>query len=178
MRKEKVDMDPTDEKKSLNRREALKTIAASAGALGAAAFLPGKWSKPLVELGVLPAHAQGTIIDLVISDLRFRFPTSSSKPNEIRYGYFASFDYLDPLGKVNTNAKLYANATPCGETYYSGETLSNIASKLTGTAYNGSILFNFNTSLTCANGSQLNVQLGANGRMSNVLSGDIPLPEA
>ena len=44
----------------ISRREALKALAASGGALAAAAFLPGKWAKPLVEAGVLPAHAQGS----------------------------------------------------------------------------------------------------------------------
>ena len=45
---------------ALSRRELLKVLAASGGALAAAAFLPGKWSKPLVQAGVLPAHAQAT----------------------------------------------------------------------------------------------------------------------
>ncbi len=44
----------------INRREALKALAAAGGALTAAAFLPGQWAKPLVESGVLPAHAQGS----------------------------------------------------------------------------------------------------------------------
>jgi hypothetical protein len=54
---------------SLNRREALKALAAAGGALAATAFLPGKWAKPLVEIGVLPAHAQGSCPDYQITIL-------------------------------------------------------------------------------------------------------------
>jgi hypothetical protein len=166
-------MDPMEEKKSLNRREALKTIAASAGALGAAAFLPGKWSKPLVEFGVLPAHAQGTTVDLVISDLSINKPLISAPEAK----YFAQFLYYDSMGQVDKNAMLYANATPCDETYYKGQSLTSISAKLVGTPYNGSIEFIFNPSLACVNGSQLNVQLGVKARLSNTLSKDLPIPE-
>lgn len=44
-----------------SRRQALKTILAAGGGLGAAAFLPGKWLKPVVKAGVLPAHAQASL---------------------------------------------------------------------------------------------------------------------
>ncbi len=44
----------------LNRRDLLKVLAATGGGLAAAAFVPGKWLKPVVEAGVLPAHAQAT----------------------------------------------------------------------------------------------------------------------
>ena len=49
------------EKDQITRREVLKTLAASGGALAAAAFLPEKWTKPVVEAGVLPAHAQASL---------------------------------------------------------------------------------------------------------------------
>lgn len=168
-------MDQPEEKKTLNRREALKTIAAASGALGAAAFMPGKWSRPLVEVGVLPAHAQSTM-ELLILNLEIQ-AFGGNAPNQPRFPYSAQFDYNDPLGQVNGAAKLYANATgPCNETYWKGDPLNSFGIKLTGTPYNGSVWFNFNASYACANGSQLNVQLGADGRMSNTLSDDIPLP--
>ncbi|MBN1148645.1 MAG: twin-arginine translocation signal domain-containing protein [Anaerolineales bacterium] len=44
----------------LSRREALKALAASSGALAAAAFLPARWTRPVVQAGVLPAHAQAS----------------------------------------------------------------------------------------------------------------------
>ena len=42
---------------NISRRQALKAILAAAGGLSAAAFIPSRWLKPLVSVGVLPAHA-------------------------------------------------------------------------------------------------------------------------
>ena len=44
--------------KTLGRRELLKALAAAGGAVAASSLLPGEWAKPVVEVGVLPAHAQ------------------------------------------------------------------------------------------------------------------------
>lgn len=44
----------------ISRRDALKILTAATGA-AALANLPPKWSKPGVEVGVLPAHAQTSI---------------------------------------------------------------------------------------------------------------------
>ncbi len=44
----------------IGRRRLLRTLAASSGVVAASALVPGKWSKPLVEVGLLPAHAQVT----------------------------------------------------------------------------------------------------------------------
>ena len=41
----------------LSRRDALKTLAAAAGA-ASLSMLPEQWQPPLVEVGTLPAHAQ------------------------------------------------------------------------------------------------------------------------
>jgi len=46
--------------KTLGRRELLKALAATGGAVTAASMLPGKWAKPVIEAGVLPAHAQAS----------------------------------------------------------------------------------------------------------------------
>jgi hypothetical protein len=43
---------------TLSRRRLLKAIAAASGAVAASTLLPGEWIKPVVEAGVLPAHAQ------------------------------------------------------------------------------------------------------------------------
>jgi hypothetical protein len=47
-----------DEKRTLSRRQLLKAITAAGGAIAASTMLPGKWAQPVVEVGVLPAHAQ------------------------------------------------------------------------------------------------------------------------
>ena len=45
---------------TISRRQLLKAMAATGGAVSASSLLPGKWVKPVVEAGVLPAHAQVT----------------------------------------------------------------------------------------------------------------------
>jgi hypothetical protein len=47
---------------ALSRRELLKILAATGGAAAASSMLPGKWTHPLVEGGVLPAHAQVSVV--------------------------------------------------------------------------------------------------------------------
>lgn len=46
--------------KQISRRRLLKLIATAGGAAAATTLLPGEWSRPVVEVGVLPAHAQVT----------------------------------------------------------------------------------------------------------------------
>ncbi len=45
--------------KTWGRRELIKALAATGGAV-TLSNLPNRWEKPLVEVGVLPAHAQAT----------------------------------------------------------------------------------------------------------------------
>lgn len=80
---------------TINRREMIKKGAlAAGGALGVAAFLDGKWVKPVVKSGVLPVHAQATVfscnefIDIIeffddISNIHFRLvPKEGVNPSE------------------------------------------------------------------------------------------------
>ncbi len=45
----------------INRRKMLKGGLAVGWAITAAAFLDGKWLKPVVKTGILPVHAQASI---------------------------------------------------------------------------------------------------------------------
>ncbi len=58
----------------LSRREVLKALGAIGGAAAASALLPEKWVKPVVEAGVLPAHAQTSTgpVSCYILDLTHR----------------------------------------------------------------------------------------------------------
>ena len=47
-------------KETVSRRQLLKALAATGGAVSASSLLPGKWAKPVVDVGLLPAHAQVT----------------------------------------------------------------------------------------------------------------------
>ena len=164
----------TPEETNLSRRELLKALAAAGGALGAAAFLPGKWTKPLVEAGVLPAHAQGTEM-LEITNLDV-FPLANSiefsQASAQLFG--ANFHFLDPRCAVTIDsAKLWAWAQPCNQTFYSGQTLRNIGATINSSNQcTGVIGFSF-VGAGCAN-STLYVQLGVDVRKSNTDSAIIP----
>ena len=61
---------PINDKGVLTRRDALGTLAAITGAVTLAS-LPGKWETPLVQVGALPIHAQGSASILTKIDDRF-----------------------------------------------------------------------------------------------------------
>lgn len=171
-----------EDARTLSRREVLKALAAASGALGAAAFLPGKWAKPVIEAGVLPAHAQGTDGTLQIVGGVVQVTSTGSggdldpNGNGATYPYQAKFDYLDTLSLMSDAAKLYAHANPCMDEYASGDTLANLGAWMCGnTPYNGTIQFNFNASGACINATFF-AQLKEGSRLSNEGSGPIPDP--
>ena len=45
-------------KQNISRRKVLKALTALGGAVAATNLMPGKWTSPIIDLGVLPAHAQ------------------------------------------------------------------------------------------------------------------------
>jgi hypothetical protein len=64
-----------EEKHTLTRREALKTLAAITGAVSLAS-LPNKWESPLVEVGALPAHAQSSTTAAIRANNVGSFPVA------------------------------------------------------------------------------------------------------
>jgi hypothetical protein len=42
------------------RRRLLKVLVAAGGVFTASSVLPGRWIRPLVEVGILPSHAQAS----------------------------------------------------------------------------------------------------------------------
>lgn len=48
--------------RALARRELLKALAVSGGTIAASTIIPGQWAKPVIEVGLLPAHAQISLI--------------------------------------------------------------------------------------------------------------------
>jgi hypothetical protein len=50
------------QEQAAGRRRLLKALIASGGAVAASTLLPNKWSKPTIEVGVLPVHAQATAV--------------------------------------------------------------------------------------------------------------------
>lgn len=60
----------------LSRRDLLKMLAAATGA-ATISTLPNKWVTPIVGIGALPAHAQGSLrgtIQVTVNDLAGRKP--------------------------------------------------------------------------------------------------------
>jgi hypothetical protein len=92
------DEEPTSEE-TLGRRQLLKALAATTGAIAASSMLPGEWAKPVVEAGVLPAHAQVT-------------PTSppTSTPVPLRYSIVC--DSQPGGGDLNATEGLISNIQP------------------------------------------------------------------
>jgi hypothetical protein len=153
----------TPEEAVLSRRELLKALAAAGGALGAAAFLPGKWTKPLVEAGVLPAHAQGTMLPNPTVDLY-----SVSQVSE--------FNYNDPAGEWDADALLWAwvnggvlkaQSAGNGICYvHEGKKIGSVGG-YSGDGYTGYAWFNTLMNCTITNASQLCIQVEVKGRPSN-----------
>lgn len=116
----------------MDRRTFLKIAAASSGALGAAAFIPEKWVKPLVKTGILPVHAQASNQPPTIGDAVFSYPN-------------LTFNYSDPLGKVS--GATYFDVVPGAssitpKTFQKtgvGRTLSSLGAVITGTGFSGTI---------------------------------------
>ena len=50
------------QQQTVSRRKLLKVLSATGGTVAATLLLPSKWIKPVVEVGVLPVHAQATLV--------------------------------------------------------------------------------------------------------------------
>ena len=151
----------SSQEQNLSRRELLKVLAAGGGGLAAAAFLPGRWLKPVVEAGVLPAHAQATnTLKLVSLFVWSKEPRSqlSNGCNEQPWG--GSATYTDDLCKagVDLPSVLVPSATPYG--------LSNfIQDPITEPCHDG-VLFSFDA--CCDQEFSVYIQVG--GRKSAPLN--------
>jgi hypothetical protein len=147
---------------TLTRREALKTLAAVTGA-ATLASLPKQWETPLIEIGALPAHAQGS--ELVIPEVIGIGSTET-------YTGIGGFSYFDGAGQVDDSASLVASLGPCNEIVFDGP-LSNtvpLGGPIPGsTAVNGVILFLFNsaTKFCGLNSTEICVELEVGGRRAS-----------
>ena len=134
----------------IGRRRLLKMVMAAGGSVAASSVLPGKWAKPVVQVGVLPAQQMMSPL-LTIGGLNveclFGSPPKAS--------YRAGFGYNDTEGEVDDTATLFAHATPCGEIIFDGsKSLSGIGAIVNGTNLSGTILFNF-SSTACFNSNAI-----------------------
>ena len=125
-----------DEKKiSINRREAIKAMLAAGGALAASTLIPGKWTRPVVQSGYVPAHAQGTLPPLTVTVIEACRDLGT-----------ASLTYNDPAGMVtnSANVALYVQGS-CNQTVYNG-TLGGLSHS--GDGYSGDFGLQFDLNCT------------------------------
>lgn len=85
----------------VSRRDALKAVVVAAG-VATLSNLPDKWQTPVIDVGVLPAHAQISGL-IFISNLTSTFTGT----NDCNFGVIGStrdftFDYDDPSGQVTS----------------------------------------------------------------------------
>jgi len=151
----------TAEETSLSRRDAIKVLTAAGGAIAAAVFLQDKWTKPVIEAGVVPAHAQSsrTIPEVGLSYLC---------RNAVAPGYAADFNYYDPLSSMSDSATLTASISGCATMVFQDKTLSTLPDyhRVGGTT-NGSVSLTFTTNCNITNSTAFCIQLSVNGRLSS-----------
>jgi hypothetical protein len=148
------------QERSLTRREALKTIAAITGA-ATLASLPKYWETPMIEVGALPAHAQGSGLTIPAVIGFGELQTSQG---------LGAFSYFDGAGQVDDSASLVARLGPCNEIVFDGPLSNAIPGFYPGsTAINGIVWLFFNSTTTFCNlsSSEICVELEAGGRRAS-----------
>ena len=156
----------SSQEQNLSRRELLKVLAAGGGGLAAAAFLPGRWLKPVVEAGVLPAHAQATNTLKIVSLSVWSNANPRSQPSGVceTNPFSGSASYVDDLCRVGVDSTyLSGSASPYGLSDW------DPSGPLGGSC---SGYFNFNFSACCNQVFSAYLQVGA--RQSAPASANLP----
>jgi hypothetical protein len=130
---------PTDEEtpqQTLGRRQLLKALGATGGAVAASSLLPGKWARPVIEAGVLPAHAQVTPTPQ---------PTESPTevPTAVPLEYSAVCDSTPGGGDLTAFDNIIQQIQPYIVIVSGSGPLENITATMTATAVTGPLpIFN------------------------------------
>jgi hypothetical protein len=184
----------------VTRNQFLKLLIAGGSATAAAAFLPEKWLKPIVKVGVLPVHAQSSL-SLVLSNLEIsnasvglnigmgKVLAAPVRPSLLKfpgpvidYYYTGTFDYADGEGGVTESSGLTLTVTPATGSSESTPltkdgAISDFGSISSGGPYNGVVTFHSscpNTYWTMNSNPQLVVTLTTSDHSASVGPKEIP----
>jgi len=147
---------------SLNRRELLKVLAAASGGLTAAAFLPARWLKPVIETGVLPAHAQATCC----LEISYAYNADLVETNNMCF-VEGLVNYQDCLGRMDTLDYVF-------HLEIEGFVIPNLIYDREGDGYAGTIEFHFSYPGVCVQTEDLPFQmwLVVDNCVSNIINGN------
>lgn len=162
-----------DEKRTLSRRDALKTLVAATGAI-ALTNLPEQWDTPVIEAGVIPAHAQASaapIGTLAISNLTEVFTGVNDCTTSQGAGStsIVTMNYNDPSGGV-------VNGTVVNEVFTllpsgSGGSGTFTSLTITGDGFTGTISYEPCTTFGGNTSIQIDVSITTpDGRTSNTIT--------
>ena len=119
-----AEMPKTRQETSEGRRRLLKLLAAGTGTFAAASILPMRWTRPLVEMGVLPAHAQLSVFS---ADLSVTMDwVNSVTNNDFELHIVDPQDATDVFGGQTTSATLSHNGD-AAQAMTGAETAGNTA---------------------------------------------------
>jgi hypothetical protein len=164
------------EQQELSRRQLLKIMSATGGVLATSAFLPNKWLSPMVEIGLLPAHAQATG-DLTISDLQYTSGVTMTGPKGARdfiqgSPYTGNLKFSDPSAGLN-NSTCQVNMTQQGSSS-SIYVPTNSAAVLYQSSYGGTVTWPFYMLTNATSDVCTELENTATSQKSNQLCKDLP----
>lgn len=171
----------------VGRRKLLKVIVATSGAAAASLLLPDKWTKPIIDLGTVPAHAQMSGETITISSFSiFALPGGGEGFGRMGFGngtlpFEANINYNDKDCDINNNTAVVLTSSHDGEIYpLPGTTLTNckpVPGSFGPSACTGTLGVPFTH--TAVNGTIIPTTLtirirNCNGHWSNILNKDFP----
>lgn len=162
---------------SLGRRELLKILAAAGGAATLSGGLPGRWVRPVVEAGLLPAHAQTSGATLTNPSAAPQSGTCTGSTGVPGILFGMQMDYLSPTGAVLAGSVIRQSFLfePTGLTGANEKTLAG--SNISGDGVSGAITYDNCIGFSNNTTLYLTLQLvDANGAASSPLTLTIPNP--
>ena len=163
----------------LSRRKILKALTTLGGAVAATGFMQSRWSSPLVDLGVMPAHAQtdsgtlelsGTMSIMQIGPLGSFSALSKDfgASNGGTKSYTAECTYNDALKSLTRANTTCTDYSITNATLVNAPSVSYVSPERAAT---GTIGIQFATATENSTSFQFCTRISSNGRLSNRMCG-------